>query len=92
MNTITGWVKISQGGTAGTVVEVKIIAKYAIDSLSNGVILVHNHPSGNTKPSDSDKDITNKVKNALELFEIKVLDHIIVTEANYYSFADEGII
>ena len=91
-NTTTGYVKISQGGTAGTVADVKIIAKYAVDSLSSAVILAHNHPSGNLKPSEADIQLTKKVREALRLFDIDVLDHIILTSENgYYSFADEGI-
>lgn len=74
-----GFAKISQGGTAGTVVDVKIIAKYAIDSLASSVVLAHNHPSGNTTPSQADKNITEKVVNALKLFDIQVLDHVILT-------------
>lgn len=87
----TGYVKISQGGTAGTVVDVALIAKYAVESLSRAVILVHNHPSGNLKPSDADKSITKRTKAALDLFSIKVLDHIILTADGYYSFGDEGL-
>jgi DNA repair protein RadC len=90
-STTTGYVKISQGGTAGTVIDVKMISKYAIESLSAGVILAHNHPTGITHPSKSDIDNTKKVKKALNLFDIKVLDHIILgPDSNYYSFADEG--
>lgn len=89
-NTV-GYVKISQGGTAGTVVDVALIAKYAVESLSRSVILVHNHPSGNLKPSDADKSITKRTKAALELFSIKVLDHIILTTDGYFSFSDEGL-
>ena len=89
-NNTEGWVKISQGGTAGTVTDVKIIAKYAIDSLCHGVIVAHNHPSGNLSPSAADIAMTRRIKNALELLEIKTLDHIILTEDSYYSFADNG--
>ena len=89
-NNTTGYVKISQGGTAGTVVDLKIIAKYAIDSLSAGVILAHNHPSGNINPSSQDKGVTNQIKSGLKLFDINVVDHIILTEDKYFSFADEG--
>lgn len=91
-NNTTGFVKISQGGITGTLVDVRIIAKYAIDNLSVGVILVHNHPSGNFKPSKADKNITKKIKDSLGLFDIKVLDHIILTEDDYFSFSDEGIL
>ncbi len=91
-NNTTGYVKISQGGTIGTVVDVKLIAKYAVDSLSCAVILAHNHPSGNKQPSQNDRDMTKKVKEALKLFEIQILDHIILTSESYFSFGDEGII
>jgi len=91
-NTIQSGVKISQGGTSGTVIDFKIIAKFAIESLSHGIILVHNHPSGNLTPSEEDKRITEKTKQGLKLFDIQVLDHLILTENNYFSFADEGMI
>ena len=91
MQTI-GYNKISQGGIAGTVVDIRIIAKIAIDSLATSVILVHNHPSGRAVPSENDKDITAEVTNALNTFNIDVKDHIIITETDFYSFADEGYI
>lgn len=89
-NDTIGYAKISQGGTCGTVVDIKIIAKYAVDSLANSVILAHNHPSGTLSPSSQDIDITEKIKKGLSLLDIKVLDHIILTSSSYYSFADEG--
>ena len=89
-NNTTGFAKISQGGTAGTVVDIKIIAKYAVESLSSAVIICHNHPSGNIKPSEADINITKKIKDALLLLDISLTDHIILTENNYYSFADNG--
>lgn len=92
VNNTIGYVKISQGGTAGTVVDLKLIAFYAIETLSSSVILVHNHPSGNTKPSDADKTITKKVNEGLSLFDINVLDHVILSKESYFSFADEGIL
>jgi DNA repair protein RadC len=88
-NTIS-YAKISQGGVSGTVVDVRLIAKYAVDSLGSGVILFHNHPSGNKTPSEHDIQITKKAKNALSFLDIKVLDHIILTEDSYYSLLDEG--
>ncbi len=91
-NNTIGYVKISQGGIAGTLADVRIIAKYAINSLATSVILVHNHPSGTLKPSQSDKYITKKIKRTLNIFDCKVLDHIILTETDYYSFADDHII
>ena len=86
----TGFAKISQGGTAGTVVDIKIIAKYAVDSLSSAVIICHNHPSGNKQPSDADLNTTRRIKDALLLLDVKLFDHIIITENDYYSFADNG--
>jgi DNA repair protein RadC len=89
-NKAVGYAKISQGGIAGTVVDVRLIAKYAVDSLCSGVIIFHNHPSGNLSPSAPDIKLTKKIKNALGFFDIQLTDHLIVTETNYYSFKDEG--
>lgn len=91
-NQTIGWAKISQGGVAGTVVDPIIVAKYAIDTLSSSVILVHNHPSGNLNPSVADKEITKKIKGTLNLFNVEVLDHIILTKDSFYSFADNGLL
>ena len=91
-NETIGFAKISQGGVTGTVVDTKIIAKYCIDTLASSVILAHNHPSGNLLPSDADDRITLKIKKALEYIDTKVLDHLILTKNDYYSFADNGII
>lgn len=88
-NTI-GYAKISQGGIIGTVVDVKIICKYVVDSLASGVILCHNHPSGNLTPSRQDFDITNNIKHALSFLDCNVLDHVILTADSFYSFADNG--
>ena len=87
-NNVEGFVKISQGGIAGTIVDTKIICKYALDSLASGVILVHNHPSGNINPSNADYNITTKIKKALSLLDILVIEHLIITKETYYSFAD----
>lgn len=83
---------ISQGisAIAGTVVDVRIIAKYAVDSLAVGVILAHNHPSGNLKPSEADHRLTRQTKEGLKLLNIDVLDHIILTAEGYYSLADNS--
>ena len=84
---------ISTGGTTSTVVDVKLIAKYAVESLATAVILCHNHPSGNIQPSTADVSITNKIKDALKLVDCMVLDHIIISpEERYFSFRDEGLI
>ena len=91
-NITTGYVKISTGGLAATLCDPILIAKYAVDTLSSSVILCHNHPSGNLQPSQADKNLTEKVKNTLALFDCKVLDHIILTTKGYYSFMDEGLL
>ncbi|WMJ75031.1 DNA repair protein RadC [Cytophagaceae bacterium ABcell3] len=83
-------VPISSGGITGTVADPKIIFKAALENLACSVILVHNHPSGNLKPSDADLRLTTKLKQAGAFLEIPVLDHIIFTDHSYYSFADEG--
>ena len=81
---------VSKGGLASTIVDVKLILKRALDKLATSIILVHNHPSGNLKPSIPDDRITTKVKDAAKLIDLNVLDHVIVTPAGYYSYADEG--
>jgi DNA repair protein RadC len=84
--------RISQGGTAGTVIDIKIIIKKAVEKLASSIILCHNHPSGNLTPSKADINITLKLKEAAELMDIKMLDHIIVADNTYFSFTDEGVL
>lgn len=81
---------LSVGGIVGTVVDVRLIFKTALDNLATAIILVHNHPSGNTNPSEADILLTTKLKEAGQLMEITVLDHVIFADSGYYSFADEG--
>lgn len=81
---------ISTGGIAGTVADPKVIFKQAMDDLASGIILVHNHPSGNRKPSNADHKLTQKMKDIGQILEIPVLDHIIFADRDYFSFADEG--
>lgn len=83
---------ISQGGVAATMVDIKLLLKRAVDCLAEGIILVHNHPSGNTKPSAEDIRLTNNIKEGANYLQIKVLDHLIIARNSYYSFADEGIL
>lgn len=90
-NKIIGKEKISSGGISSTIADKRMIIKSALDRLAPAIILAHNHPSGNLKPSQSDIDLTNKTKEAAKLFDISVLDHIIVSSSGYYSFADEGM-
>jgi DNA repair protein RadC len=89
-NETIGYAKISQGGIVGTVVDKKILLKYVVESLASGVILAHNHPSGNTNPSENDLKITREIKELCNLIDSPVLDHIILTADSYYSFADNG--
>lgn len=83
--------RASEGGVSGTVADPKVIFKMALEHLASSLILSHNHPSGNTRPSQADIDLTKKMKEAGKLLDIQVLDHLIITETNYYSFADEGM-
>ena len=85
-------VQISQGGVSGTVADPKLIFKQAIEHLASAIILVHNHPSGNLTPSQADKDLTKRLKEAGKLLDTPVLDHLIFTDASYLSFADEGLL
>ena len=91
-NNTIAWVKISQGGISSSVVDIRIIAKYCIETFAAAVILCHNHPTGTLQASNQDINITKKIKETLALFDSKVLDHIILTEESHYSFADEGIL
>jgi len=91
-NNVLGIASISEGGTAGTVVDIKIIFQYALLSHASSIILAHNHPSGNLKPSDADIEITKKIKEAGQLFTINVLDHLILVNSSYYSMQDNGLI
>jgi len=91
-NMVLKKVMVSQGGVSGTVADPKLIFKSALENLASAIILVHNHPSGNLKPSEADIALTRKVKSAGSLLEIPVLDHLIFTNNGYYSFADEGTI
>ncbi|MRR20519.1 JAB domain-containing protein [bacterium] len=89
-NRVTGRMKISQGGVSGTVTDVRIVMKKAIESLASGLVICHNHPSGNNSPSDSDIRITQKIREAGALMDIQLLDHLIIAGKDYYSFADNG--
>ena len=81
---------MSQGGTAGTVVDVKLLLKRAVDCLASGIILIHNHPSGNPKPSGEDDRLTHKIKEGAAYLDIRVLDHVIIARDQSYSYMDEG--
>lgn len=83
---------VSQGGVAGTVADPKTIFKAALDKLASSIILVHNHPSGNLTPSEADIRLTQKLKDAGQVLDLPVLDHMIFTDHGFYSFADEGVL
>lgn len=82
---------ISKGGVSGTVVDPKIVFKTAIDKLASSIIICHNHPSGNKKPSEEDKRLTRRLQEGAEYLDIRVLDHLVLTDSGYLSFADEGL-
>lgn len=91
-NKINHFQIVSEGGITGTVADPRIILKKALEEDAVGIILCHNHPSGSLKPSGADQELTKKIKEAAKFFDIKVLDHLIVSDAGYYSFSDEGIL
>ena len=91
-NRVINRMKLSQGGISGTVTDVRMVMKKAIEYLASGIIVCHNHPSGNLNPSESDSKITQKIKEAGNLLDIQLLDHLIISDKDYYSFADNGLI
>ena len=91
-NKINHFEIISKGGITGTVADPRIILKRALEEGATSIVLSHNHPSGNLKPSKADEMLTEKIKEAAKFLDISVIDHIIVSEEGYYSFADEGIL
>lgn len=91
-NKIINHLPLSKGGITGTLVDVRLVLKKCLELGATSIILSHNHPSGNLNPSSADKELTKKLKIASESLDIKILDHIIVTEKSYFSFADEGLL
>jgi DNA repair protein RadC len=92
-NRVLGIASLSKGTTSGSLVDIKLILQYAIKTNAYGIIIAHNHPSGNSNPSISDTAITRKVKEAISYMDISLLDHLIILPIDgYYSFADEGIL
>src|SRR5690554_4826064 len=90
-NRVLGVYEVSTGGVSGTIADPKLVFAAAIKSSASAIILAHNHPSGQLKPSDADLKLTQKLKEGGKYLEIPVLDHIIVTSEGYYAFADEGL-
>ena len=91
-NQVLGYTLISEGGITETCADVRVILQAALLTNSVALVLAHNHPSGNLKPSRQDMEITKQVKEAAKLMRISVIDHLILTDAGYYSFADEGLL
>ena len=91
-NKINHFEIISRGGITGTVADPRLILKKALEEDATSLVLCHNHPSGNLKPSRADEELTKKIKEAASYFDIKIVDHIIVSEDGFYSFADDGIL
>jgi DNA repair protein RadC len=89
-NRVIGSYQLSKGGITGTIADVRLILSVALKTLATGLILAHNHPSGNLKPSEADKQITNKIRQAAKLLDIELIDHIIISSEGYYSFMDDG--
>lgn len=87
-NQVLGIYSLSKGGVSGTVVDSKLLFSVALKANASGIILSHNHPSGNVKPSEADKNITSKIKQASKLLDIELVDHLVITKDSYYSFAD----
>lgn len=91
-NDVLGIKTISTGSITGTLVDIRLIFQTALKAHATGLILCHNHPSGNLKPSQADKDLTAKIKKGAQFLDIKLLDHLIITSENYTSFADDNIL
>lgn len=92
-NKIKGIYQLSSGGITGTLVDIRILFAIILKTLSVGVILVHNHPSGKLLPSETDKNLTKKINKAADLFDVKVLDHLIIApNGSYFSFSDNGLL
>ncbi len=91
-NQVTKEENLSKGGVSGTVVDIRLICKMAVENTASGVVIAHNHPSGQIIPSEQDKSITKKLKEALKLFEISLLDHVIIGDQKYFSFSDDGLL
>ena len=89
-NRVLGYQLLSKGGITGTVTDIKLIYSVVLESLASGIIIAHNHPSGNLQPSNADLQLTKKIQEAGKYIDVALLDHIILTKESYYSFADEG--
>jgi len=91
-NKVLGIFDLSKGGICSSIIDVKIVLSITLKTLASGIIIVHNHPSGNLSPSKADIDITEKLKSACKIMEIILLDHLIISKEDYFSFADDGLL
>ncbi|WP_033959940.1 JAB domain-containing protein [Psychroserpens jangbogonensis] len=91
-NIVIGIYDLSKGGITGCIVDIKLILSVALKAVTSHIVLVHNHPSGNLKPSEADKRITSRLNKACEIVEISLLDHLIISKDSFFSFKDEGLI
>lgn len=91
-NDVVGYYKVSSGGFSGSVLDPRVVMTIALNNASSSIILAHNHPSGNLKPSEGDKAITEKIRKACAFFDMNLLDHLIITDESYLSFKEEGLI
>jgi len=91
-NKVVGFYRVSKGGMTGTVADIRVMATVGLQCCANQIIVAHNHPSGNLQPSTADRNLTAKLKDALNLLDIRLLDHLIITDEGYLSFGDEGLI
>ena len=91
-NTVLGIMNVSKGGISGTVTDIRVLMQAAIKTNAPGIIVAHNHQSGNLTTSDTDTRITNKIKEAGQIMDIQLLDHLIIDTDDYYSFADNGLL
>jgi len=91
-NHILGIYAMSKGGTSSTIIDAKLLFSVALKCNASSIIIAHNHPSGNLKPSEADKTITKKLKEASEILDLVLLDHLIISKDNYYSFTDDGLL
>lgn len=91
-NNVIGIYELSRGGITASLIDIKLILAVALKAIASSIIVIHNHPSGNLNPSNADKEITRKLKEACKVVELDLLDHLIITKQNYFSFANEGIL
>lgn len=89
---LIGEEKLFQGGVSSTIIDTRLVIKQALEQLATAIIVAHNHPSGNLQPSQADRNITQKLESCSQMFDIQLLDHLIISERGYYSFADSGLL